>query len=345
MSYNFSTFISCPDLQSRLNDEQFILQDPTMKPGHIGTIRTILDPVNTRGYIQERVDSRNGNKRKVELVYTPRISESSVEVGGRPSCEGGAVYGETSKEYELALTDNIFARWSVPLDELVDRCENNDVYVARMVAAHMRALVRKLNSEAIAAMDTLTGSFANGVTGPIQTATKAGNVYLVNPAEEISYQYDLAEGRDNGAPLVIGGDLINKWFRAQEANCCAATNVGLDEYVANQPMVHVFDPTVPKILTGNKYFVMAPGAVQMLSWNQFVGNSAAVANDDTRKAGTLVDPLTGLTFDYTATRDCNVWKFELFLYRKFVTLPNDVFRLGDDLRGVNWLFQFQATAS
>ena len=345
MSYNFTSFIDCPDIQSRLNDEQFILQDPTMKPGHIGTIQTLLDPVNTRGYIQERVDSRNGNKRKVELVYMPRIGTADVVTGSRPSCEGGAVYGETSTEYEIGLTDNISAKWNVPLDDLANRCENNDLYVARMVAAQMRALVRKANTDAITAMDTLAGNFANGVAGPVQTATKAGNVYLVNPAEEIGYQYDLAEGRDNGSPLVIGGGLINKWFRATEANCCATTNVGLDTYVANNPMVHVFDPEVTRILGDEKYFVMAPGAVQMLTWNQYVGNAAAVSNDDSFKAGTLVDPLTGLTFDYTATRDCNLWKFELFLYRKFITLPEDLFRTGDQLNGVNWLFEFQATAS
>jgi hypothetical protein len=342
MSYAYTSFIDCPDIQQRLNN-QFTNGSPTMAPGHIGLIRTLNDPANTSGVLQRIVDPGNAALRQVELTYSPRIGESSITEGGRPTCTGGEVRGETSTTYTLELTDNISIKNSVPIDQLARRCQSNEEYVADLVAAQIRALVRKANKDAWTAFDTLAGNFVGGAASK-NTPTKAGNVYLVDPAEIIGYEFDLAELRSFGAPLVVGGGLIDKWFRATNAACCASTNVLLEEYINQHDMVHIFDPTAETALGAGEYATLAPGAMQMLTWNQYVGmvNSS---NDDSFKAGVIVDPVTGLTFDYLATRNCNVWTIETTLYRKFVAMPDDMFFANDVNAGVNGLLKFTATAS
>ena len=345
MSYNNSGFISASALQAMLTSEQFIRDNPVNKTGHLGTLRTIMDPLNTRGYLQNRIDVKNGTKREVELVYTPRISENDVLVGSRPNCQGGTVYGETSETYSLADTDLIRIPFNIPIIDLANREQDLDSYVAEQFLRAIRSLTRKLNSEAVAALGVLKGNFADGVTGPVSVAVRSGSVYLPDPAVKIGMEYDKAEGRDNGTPIVLGGGYIAEWFRAKEAACCASTNVLLDEYVDNVPMIHVYDPTIEKVLGGQNFMVLSPGAVQMLTWNQFKGSNAARIDVQSYQFGTIIDPVTGIECDYTAIFDCGVWKCDVSIYRKFVALPDDVFRLGDDLRGVNYIMPFVATAS
>ena len=316
-----------------------------MKPGHIGFIRFLNDPVNTSA-IRQQVQPGDGQTRTVELTYTPRINPATVQAGAATTCTGGSIFGETSTQYSINInTDHISLSANIPLLALSTRSQGKDDYVAEIVMKLMRAIVQRANRDAITAFNVLRGAFANanGVVASASVATRAGNVFLPNPAEEIITRYEEAEG--GRVPFVIGGGLINRWFRAMAASCCASTNVLLEEYVDQNNMVHVYDPTVDQILGANNFMVLEPGAMQMLSFNLYEGADVATANDDSFKAGVLVDPLTGLRFDYQATRTCDQWTITLKLYRRFVTLPSDLFLTGDPLRGVNYLFPFTATAS
>jgi len=343
MSYGYQSFLNAPNIQERIGSDQFIAGNPTMKPGHIGMIRFLNDPVNTSA-IRQQVQPGDGQTRTVELTYTPRINPATVQAGAPTTCTGGSVFGETSTQYSINInTDHISLSANIPLLALSTRSQGKDDYVAEIVMKLMRAIVQRANRDAITAFNLLAGNFANGVAGPLSVATRAGNVFLPNPAEEIITQYELAEG--GNVPFVIGGGFINRWFRAMAASCCASTNVLLEEYVNQNNMVHVYDPTFDQIIGANRFAVLEPGAMQMLSFNLYEGADVATANDDSFKAGILTDPLTGLRFDYQATRSCDQWTITLKLYRRFVTLPSDLFLTGDPLRGVNYLFPFTATAS
>lgn len=345
MSYGYQSFLNAPNIQERIGSDQFVSGNPTMKPGHIGFIRFLNDPVNTSA-IRQQVQPGDGQTRTVELTYTPRINPATVQAGAATTCTGGSIFGETSTQYSINInTDHISLSANIPLLALSTRSQGKDDYVAEIVMKLMRAIVQRANRDAITAFNVLRGAFANanGVVASASVATRAGNVFLPNPAEEIITRYEEAEG--GRVPFVIGGGLINRWFRAMAASCCASTNVLLEEYVDQNNMVHVYDPTVDQILGANNFMVLEPGAMQMLSFNLYEGADVATANDDSFKAGVLVDPLTGLRFDYQATRTCDQWTITLKLYRRFVTLPSDLFLTGDPLRGVNYLFPFTATAS
>ena len=90
-----------------------------------------------------------------------------------------------------------------------------------------------------------------------------------------------------------------------------------------------------------------PGAVQMISFNEFKG--ILEMNDSTLVQGTLQhpDPALPLTFDYRAEYTCNgadqkVWNFEISLNHDFIFLPADMYQAGDRLEGVNGILTFRS---
>ena len=205
-----------------------------------------------------------------------------------------------------------------------------------------------MNQEAVTFIATNNGSFAAnpGSTVPsgTQLVTKTKNtttgVFLDDFLSDVVYQYQLAEAWDR--PIIIGGELVQKYMTALKSHCCATVNVDLQAMMNSDAQSYFFFE--PRIGTAqgnsNGFAFLAPGGVQMIRYNAFRGaNGIRVIDDQSIKKGTISDPETGLEFDYYAQLDCNQWKFFIGLSYKFVTLPSDVFFLNDQLRGVNYIFE------
>lgn len=346
MSYAFSSFVSCPNIQERL-DAGYFNADPTMFPGHINTLRAVTSPMNESGILQNQIDSKNGHYRQVEVVYQPRMTDAT-SVSATLNCAAGAEYGETSRVYNIDPNVGASRRWSIGLDDLAPRCENDETYIARQLAMQMQAIKRFMNQEAVTFIATNNGSFAAnpGSTVPsgTQLVTKTKNtttgVFLDDFLSDVVYQYQLAEAWDR--PIIIGGELVQKYMTALKSHCCATVNVDLQAMMNSDAQSYFFfEPRIGAAQgNSNGFAFLAPGGVQMIRYNAFRGaNGIRVIDDQSIKKGTISDPETGLEFDYYAQLDCNQWKFFIGLSYKFVTLPSDVFFLNDQLRGVNYIFE------
>jgi len=346
MSYAFSSFVSCPNIQERL-DAGYFNADPTMFPGHINTLRAVTSPMNESGILQNQIDSKNGHYRQVEVVYQPRMTDAT-SVSATLNCAAGAEYGETSRVYNIDPNVGASRRWSIGLDDLAPRCENDETYIARQLAMQMQAIKRFMNQEAVTFIATNNGSFAAnpGSTVPsgTQLVTKTKNtttgVFLDDFLSDVVYQYQLAEAWDR--PIIIGGELVQKYMTALKSHCCATVNVDLQAMMNSDAQSYFFfEPRIGAAQgNSNGFAFIAPGGVQMIRYNAFRGaNGIRVIDDQSIKKGTISDPETGLEFDYYAQLDCNQWKFFIGLSYKFVTLPSDVFFLNDQLRGVNYIFE------
>lgn len=346
MSYAFSSFVSCPNIQERL-DAGYFNADPTMFPGHINTLRAVTSPMNESGILQNQIDSKNGHYRQVEVVYQPRMTDAT-SVSATLNCAAGAEYGETSRVYNIDPNVGASRRWSIGLDDLAPRCENDETYIARQLAMQMQAIKRFMNQEAVTFIATNNGSFAAnpGSTVPsgTQLVTKTRNtttgVFLDDFLSDVVYQYQLAEAWDR--PIIIGGELVQKYMTALKSHCCATVNVDLQAMMNSDAQSYFFfEPRIGAAQgNSNGFAFLAPGGVQMIRYNAFRGaNGIRVIDDQSIKKGTISDPETGLEFDYYAQLDCNQWKFFIGLSYKFVTLPSDVFFLNDQLRGVNYIFE------
>ena len=350
MSYAFSSFVSCPDIQGRLDDGYFNA-DPTMFPGHINTLRAITSPMNESGIIQNQIDTKNGHYRQVEVVYQPRMTSTDTSSSAELNCNAGPTYGETSTVYNIDPATGASRRWSVSLDDLSPRCENDENYVARQLAMHLQALKRYMNNEAVSYISANFGKFpvqpTGSSTGQVNAArtqllTKTKNttsgVFLDDFLSDVTYQYQLAEGWDR--PIIIGGELSHKYMTALKSHCCATVNVDLQAMMNSDAQSYFFfEPKADSVIGAGEFAMIAPGGVQLIRYNAFRGASGIrVIDDQSIKKGTISDPETGLEFDYYAQLDCNTWKFFLGLSYKYVDLPADLFFATDDLSQVNYIF-------
>jgi len=346
MSYAFSSFVSCPDIQGRLDDGYFNA-DPTMFPGHINTLRAITSPMNESGIIQNQIDTKNGHYRQVEVVYQPRMNDAGTSASAELNCAAGPTYGETSTVYNIDPATGASRRWSVSLDDLSPRCENDENYVARQLAMNLQALKRFMNEEAVSYISTNFGKFSYNAGSTVNAArtlmtTKTKNttsgVFLDDFLSDVTYQYQLAEGWDR--PIIIGGELSHKYMTALKSHCCATVNVDLQAMMNSDAQSYFFfEPKADSVFGTGEFAMIAPGGVQLIRYNAFRGASGIrVIDDQSIKKGTISDPETGLEFDYYAQLDCNTWKFFLGLSYKYVDLPADLFFNDDDLAGVNYIF-------
>ena len=346
MSYAFSSFVSCPDIQGRLDDGYFNA-DPTMFPGHINTLRAITSPMNESGIIQNQIDTKNGHYRQVEVVYQPRMNDAGTSTSAELNCAAGPTYGETSTVYNIDPATGASRRWSVSLDDLAPRCENDENYIARQLAMNLQALKRFMNEEAVNYISTNFGKFpfnagstVNGARTLMTTKTKntTNGWFLDDYLSDVTYQYQLAEGWDR--PIIIGGELSHKYMTALKSHCCATVNVDLQAMMNSDAQSYFFlEPKADSVFGTGEFAMIAPGGVQLIRYNAFRGASGIrVIDDQSIKKGTISDPETGLEFDYYAQLDCNTWKFFLGLSYKYVDLPADLFFNDDDLAGVNYIF-------
>jgi hypothetical protein len=92
--------------------------------------------------------------------------------------------------------------------------------------------------------------------------------------------------------------------------------------------------------TGEHYLMLAPGAVQFLTWQANVGSYAYA--DGRNEADTLMDPYTGVLFDFDRVWDpcTKAYTLTLSLNYDLLLLPADAFGPSDTLAGVNYTFHF-----
>jgi hypothetical protein len=335
MSYSYSDYIKCPDIQDILNTQ--FLNNATKTPWPNGALQFVTSPMNSDGTLQ-RVISQNGKYRTVQLVYQPRFTHDSSS-SAVINCEGGDEYGETSETYEIDTTVGVSETWSIDPALLAERCGSDREWVASQVMAHMINMERNIDKELADFIALNLGTFYDTNSTNVNIATKVNGAYSVDALGDILYESERIQWP--GQFVLIGDGLINKYMKATEVGCCATENVDLGEFARQHPYVFLRDPQIPTALgNGDSFIALGTGAVQMLTYTAFGGEIMNFPNTEILFQGTIVNPLSGIEYDYLAKYDCGKWHFQLKLAYKFVTLPQDVYRTNDPLHGTNGVLQF-----
>lgn len=336
MSYDFSGYVSCPALQNELNNE--FLFNPTQVQDAIGMLRLINDPLNSNGIMQREVAPGNGKVRQLQLVYQPRringASDSAVI-----NCAGGEEDGETSTTYELDINVGKSFSWTITPKLLAVRCQENAAYLAQQVQRNMDYLARTIDQELNEFAADNLGEFINGDTSmDVQTKNLTSGLMLPDLWEEVIAQMQFIEWPFQ--PFIFGDGELTKYMRAVQAACCYGTGMNLGDFAQQNPLVFMRDVNTANALgNSNAFLAMGPGSIQMLRYHEF-DDPISKMNTDQLVQDVIVDPKTGIMYDYLAKYDCGVWNFQLKLAYKFVTLPEDVYYAQDRLAGTNGLLKF-----
>jgi hypothetical protein len=349
MSYGFSTYVGCPAVQDELNNQ--FLMNPTEVQDAIGLLRFINDPVNTNGTLQRVISPGGGKYREVQLRYQPRFTDDSSS-SSVISCEGGGEYGDTYATYEIDPTVGISRPWTITPADLHARCEEDAAWFAKEVQKHMDKMARDVDAELAAYVVANAGYYIDqegnkvdsAVTPyPTRTKTSAG-VWVDDLIMDTTLGISMIEW-NNQMPFLFGDGVPWGYMKAKQAGCCALQGVDLGELSRQNPIVFMRDTALAQALEDyNQFAELGAGAVQMLKYLEYE-SPALMINDEALKMGTVVDPKTGLQYDYFAKIDCGVWNFQLKLAYKFVTLPTDVYNTNDRLVDTNGIILFDINNS
>jgi hypothetical protein len=347
MSVNLGVYTSAVAVQDALSNNKFVQFDPTAKRTISPLIRILTSSINTTGVIQRQIARGGGQKASVDLIYQPRLLESSVSSTPLDACSTGDKNGDLSTSYDIDKNSGSWAKGTIDVKtDLVDAVFPHEYYVQQKIRSLMDAVYRSMATKSFAEISALVGNHAStGNATAITGATKDSNGNLSDDLIS-KMTYDLSMMEVEGiTPFAVGGS--QDWQRLQNAlgyTCCtSALNFDLNEYNRAVGVAPVFDYRAETQWGAGSVYMIVPGALQLVSFN--ANGGAAVADDDTYKSATIMDPETGVMFDYEAKYDCGVWTFSLGLAHEVFGMPPDMFQTGDRLEGVNYVSEFEISNS
>jgi hypothetical protein len=352
MSVSLLPFVDAPALQKAVN-EIYTLAPKEPSP----EVQFLTSAINTNRVLETTVVPGKGQVRRVDVIYTPRITESEIGTSITADCDDGAAAGDLTTTYEIDTTVGVQHKETVALVDLKERLESDEFYFARRTLAILDVCRRKMATQAASQMALLSGRFA---TDNGEKNLSGGN-YLKTVATKFAAAIDggkpnpeaLQEiafsARNSGfssAPWVFGYGEIFRYMQLL-GSMNTFSDGGLDFVQFVQAMGLNFLPShrVHTALNGNnptnKFLVVDPGALHLLQYNKFDSPAARVSQDNL-VMGILADPLTGVEYNYKYYLNPCGEKITILVSTAFkvVGLPDDLYAAGDRLEETNGVLQF-----
>ena len=350
-----STYVACNSVQDSLINAWGYDNN---KLGNLNLTRFLLAPINKNDTINTAINFRPNGLRDFVVTYGQRFIESDVTTGGRITCDTGSDDGITSTTYTIDPTDGARHKVTFTTSDLLYMCESNPSYVAGEIKKLMDVVIRKFETDLAISVLANGGNFASDVIdgNPAGTTTQVNGATLLsgggistNLIQNISFESMANEY--SVMPYVFGGEKLSNYAAALGAACCGDLGVDAGVYATNQGIKLAYSDRIT-MNAGNADDLIAivPGSVQLLHFNEFIGQNGNInyINDDSIKQGVLAypDPTIPLTFDYRAEYTCDgsgakTWTFEVALNYAFAYLPTDMYKVGDQLEGVNGLNSYR----
>lgn len=340
MSY-VNEIIDCVKIQGALNDlwpnPTRILKEEEARP-HLAYT---LSPQNNTADVA--ISGGRGKTRIVELTYQQRMLESEIQENVAHGCSASGVEADKVKQYEMDITRNIGTETVIDPADLVGTCEEDTAYIARKLELHLAAMRDKMASRIANDVVAELGNWASNV----ENLNVGGNLvvqafinnqtYAPNPSLwiDLDEAMMLTNFREAG---IFGNQILRRAARAAAVGGVADFGINLREALEQYGKGVFYDRFVTNALTaaagGQASIVQALGAAQVVFWNKYA-NPALVKNDDSSKAFVINDPVYGYPVDVRLFWDCDVLNVKLIATPKVITLPTDMFKVGDRMEGVN----------
>lgn len=316
----------------------------------------ISSPINNTG-LQQVISPGNGKVRSVELKYQARIPETDVVENDSDLCSCDSTRGNCSQVYTIDPSENLSICEKITASDLRDICEPNNEFVMRKFMHIIDALERRIATKITQQASFLTGSWVGGgevpnINGTDQLVIKTkkdGDAFTLNPFAMPEIDFALSASGYCAPVGIFAGRELYQYYRSLQAGCCATSGVNLKEMLDLYGKAVMYDPRVASTFSGgqNAGIVLQPGAVTMLTWNEFGWNAgmALPFMEGSNYARTLVvSPRLGVPIDVIVKDECpGILTITASAVVKLVNLPSDIFPVGDKYRGVNFFNEILVT--
>lgn len=359
MSYNLSTLIECPDVQLRL-------ADITAKGNNPGSsepapeLQFLTSQANNTG-LGVTIVPGAGKLRTAVVTYSPRHLESEVATTLTTACTAGVSPGMLSKTYEIDETQGVQHHKTFVVNDLARICQSNPDYFATEVAKLVDVVKRKMQTGVANQMSVLNGWFAQdggekNLTGNSiktiktkYTASIDGGKWNPEGLQEIIYSAQ--NSGFLGMPFIFGSGEIARYM-SLAASAANVSDGGIDfqAFIASNRPTFLRSYKMYNALNGgggtNEYFLAVDlQSLFLLQYNRLKDN-ISMTGDDSQYLGTIVDPVSGVEFNYKVIKTCEE---EITVYvstaYKVVGLPDDMFQTTDRLYKTNGVLKFGITNS
>lgn len=332
----------CQLVQSGLN-EVAANNYPALKREKVGVFDAITSPQNaTTSVLQTQVDPGNGKKKTViiDWLQPGLISETLTAKADICTVEG------TEEPYQRDTFEVTDFRSTPVMEftfaELRKLCKSTAEVRTEVIASKMSALMKAINRDIITKLNTNVGTFANAVAaGKNVQLLNAGPPVGANPLGANVILEDFAVVGLTGKPIVAGHGKLQTYARLANFGCC--NQYGTDISNLDGELDWFWDIDVSAITSNaDDFFAWEPGAIQLITYNEYRGDFQVIGPD--YALTTIVDPVTGVTFDMKMFFDKCDEKYKLAIWLNFdvFTLPA-LYKTGDPRDGVNHLFKYRAT--
>jgi hypothetical protein len=339
MSYTPSTLVACPNLQDRL-DNVFENENAKFFTDKIPFSEFLMSPLN-RNDLGMRVSPGGSKIRTVELTYQPRILTSTVQTNVTNYCAATTERGNTSTEYSIDTTQNLFFDQQFDVEDLKASCDSNEFWFQDQIGKLVAAMDVAVNNKNASQANALLGGWSTDVSG-IPFLTVNGDVIEVKTLRTGSADEPFAatmqavqsalEASSFGQATLVGGFTLHNYLRLMQLGCC--TDYGLDIAAIQREygMASIRDRFVAAA-QGNQTttWAVANGALQVLYYNRWTGLFGA--QDANQSYGQIMGAL-GIPYDIVIKHDCGVIDVTITATTKLVALPDDMYQTGDHLDGV-----------
>lgn len=328
----------CQKLQTDLNMVAG-MNAPALKRDRVGYLDALMSQENRQGFEAIPLPT-NGKNRKVQINYIQRGVDADVLTTCTNSCDTAV---EPAPFETIVDVPNCLETKGMLFneDEMRKLCEADAVYVSNVIMAQMNAINVKLDKLLLAQQLANFGKFEDGTAQKsVKLFENTTNAPRAIATAQIRHQYDLTGA--SGAPMLIGGGTLDLFAKTQQIACCNSTT-GTD-LARWTDYMYFNDRFVEGVIGAGEFIVLAPGAVQLLTWNKYVGDYAK--RNDVFEHGTITDPFTGLTYDLKVHYDdcADAWSIKLFLNWGAFFIPANAFAATDSLNGVNYTFNWLDTS-
>jgi hypothetical protein len=328
--------LACQNLQTDLVNFYGGLAPQYRTNGSTATIKWLLSPQNTSNFERINVTSIPGKKRAVafrlldpycfDLCRAARVC--NVPAGVISQTPNEIVYDLDIDPYRPCDGYGEPMKLQIALEDLEQYCTLNDMsWITDQINRFLLRFEEQLDKRLLELLEPLVGTnfSAEAISNvPIFVTNTNTNTAALNPEGQFALnQLMLDIGIDTQQYGIIGGAIVRKIAMYQKWATANDAGVDLSKFDAASPVVF-YDRNADVVLATNDWLQLAPGAVQLVSWNRYApGSSIRKSVTDLYTKGTVTLPTTGLEVDYDWVFDyeCNVWSYEPTLRADLATVP------------------------
>lgn len=328
----------------------------------VGAIEALLSDVNTQGVTMQQIGGgENGNRKQVRVMHKQRATPADVR--DEKTCDPGTEKPRFEDVYDV----NLQAEHVIHVEEATIRrlCDTYSELVAidmkskdaearasekKLILREMAeellmdldAIRQKINANFLSAYALNVGTYKGGdATKTFQVLKQADQAIVLNGFNILRQELKKI-GMMGGKPIVFGGGIIDLAMSAMGIGCCNNAGQSIDQLKNNVGFDFYFDDSDMATYLGNAnaFGMFYAKAAQFIQFNKYVGSYAKPIGFTER--GTMPDPfLPGLVYDIRIQPNACGEYYDLFVNsdHDFYFAPDNLFKSGDRLAGVNGVFK------